>query len=396
MKYSTSSWRNFLSTQPLYLAIAVAVYLILWVTGQRPDAVITLIYTFVLGNTGMIAMEQMRPLYSRRGVAEEWLAFFIVFSVVTPFIVTVSTLLVFWYSAKAGDSFFRYLSTGWKFPTLITYLFGIGFNFYLSNKERLEQRNVELQETVEQTRAERDQQEQELQRAREIQQALLPKEIPQVPGFDVVGAWEPARLVGGDYYDVIKLSDGRLGICIADVVGKSISAALLMASVQATVRAFALDSVSPATLCMQVNRVLCNNIAADKFVTFFYGILDSRNRTLHYSNAGHLQPILLQASGGSKQLKDNGAVLGVFRDWKYEDDSVQFEAGDKLLLFTDGITEASTADGEEFGEQRLIDAARAGESQAPGNVKARVLQDVRQFCHSQFSDDATLVVISAN
>lgn len=396
MKYSTSSWRDFLLTQPLYLAIAVAVYLILWITGQHPDAVITLIYTFFLGNTGMIAMEQMRPLYVRRSVAGEWIAFLIVLSVVTPFIVTVSTLLVFWYKASAGDTFFRFLSTGWQFPTLITYLFGIGFNFYFSNKERLEARNVELQKTVEETRAERDQQEQELQRAREIQQALLPKDIPQVPGFDVVGAWEPARVVGGDYYDVIKLSDGRLGICIADVVGKSISAALLMASVQATVRAFASDSVSPATLCTRVNSVLCNNIAADKFVTFFYAILDSNRKTLQYCNAGHLQPILLQANGSSNALKDNGAVLGVFREWKYEDDMVQLAPGDKLLLFTDGITEASTADGEEFGEQRLIDAARAGELQTPVNVKSRVLQDVRQFCHSQFHDDATLVVISAS
>jgi len=212
----------------------------------------------------------------------------------------------------------------------------------------------------------------------------------------VVGAWEPARVVGGDYYDVIKLGDGRLGICIADVVGKSVSAALLMASVQATVRAFATDDVSPATLCTRVNSVLCNNIAADKFVTFFYGVLDSHQKILQYCNAGHLQPILLQASGGSKQLKDNGAVLGVFREWKYEDDTVQLGAGDKLLLFTDGITEAAASDGEEFGEQRLIEAAREGELQTAVNVKSRVLQDVRQFCHSQFHDDATLMVISAS
>ena len=114
-----------------------------------------------------------------------------------------------------------------------------------------------------------------MQRASEIQRSLLPKEIPQLAGFEVAGAWRPARTVSGDYYDVFKLGEGKLGICIADVVGKGVSAALMMANVQAAVRAYASSAESPAQLCVKVNSLLCENLATGKFVTFLYGVLDS-------------------------------------------------------------------------------------------------------------------------
>ena len=139
-----------------------------------------------------------------------------------------------------------------------------------------------MKHAVELEIAERELHGQELQQAREIQQSLLPKGIPQVSGFEIEGAWEPASVVGGDYYDVIKLSETKLGICIADVVGKSVSAALLMANVQASVRAFATDSTAPSALCSRVNSVLCANIATGKFVTLFYAVLDAASGNLHY------------------------------------------------------------------------------------------------------------------
>ena len=193
--------------------------------------------------------------------------------------------------------YWRYVATGWKVPVVMAFLFGVAYNFFRRSQESLEKRNSELQRVVEREVAGRELQEQDLERALEIQRALLPKEIAQVPGFEVVAAWEPARVVGGDYYDVIRLSDGKIAICIADVVGKGISAALLMANVQATVRAYAADPASASWLCRRVNEVLCSNIAADKFVTLFYGILDSRARTLQYSNAGHLPPLLVRSNG---------------------------------------------------------------------------------------------------
>jgi phosphoserine phosphatase RsbU/P len=232
-------------------------------------------------------------------------------------------------------------------------------------------------------------------RAREIQQSLLPTEIFQVPGFEIDGAWEPARVVGGDYFDVIRLSDTRVAICIADVVGKSVSAALLMASVQASVRAFAGESTSPSSLCARVNSVLCSSIGTGKFVTLFYGVLDSEQRTLSYANAGHLLPLLMRTDGEIQPLENGGGVLGIFPGWKYENSLLRFEPGDRLLLFTDGITEAGLPEAEEFGERRLIESARKYRGRTAAELKSYLLAEVKQYCACQLQDDATLLVISA-
>jgi len=235
-----------------------------------------------------------------------------------------------------------------------------------------------------------------LQRAREIQQQLLPKEIPQIAGFEIAGAWEPARIVGGDYFDVIKLSESTLAVCIADVVGKSVSAALLMANVQATVRAFASKSATPSWLCNRVNSVLCSNIPSGKFVTLFYGVLDAERQRLQYTSAGHSRPILINNSGAVKRLDNGGALLGVFPDWQYQDSVVQLAPGDRLLLFTDGITEAAKLDGEEFGgEERLVNIVKSVAYEAPFEMNAQLLGEVKKFCDSKLQDDATLVVIAA-
>jgi sigma-B regulation protein RsbU (phosphoserine phosphatase) len=287
------------------------------------------------------------------------------------------------------------MRTGWRLPFLVTFVFGFLSFLYHTTKERLVRRNVELQQSVERGTAQLEMQEQELERAREIQQSLLPKNIPQLSGFEVAGAWQPARSVSGDYYDVLQLGGHRLGICIADVVGKGVSAALLMANVQAAVRAFASSSESPAQVCGKVNRLLCENIARGKFVTFLYGILDGDARTFQYCNAGHLYPIL--ASGGSvRTLEQGGAVLGVFPAWTYEDSKIELKAGDRLLLFTDGITEASDANDQEFDETRIASFAKANSALSASELNSRLLAQVTAFCGAQFRDDATLLVIAAN
>ena len=168
-----------------------------------------------------------------------------------------------------------------------------------------------------------------------------------------------------------------------------------MANVQASVRAFATESTSPSALCSRVNSVLCANIASGKFVTLFYGVLDSEGGWFHYTNAGHLLPILIQGKGDVTELRNGGAVVGVFPEWKYEDSVVQLNPGDRLLLFTDGITEAGLPGGEEFGEERLVAGARTYAGKSTSELKSGLLSDVNQFCASQFRDDATLIVISA-
>jgi sigma-B regulation protein RsbU (phosphoserine phosphatase) len=167
-----------------------------------------------------------------------------------------------------------------------------------------------------------------------------------------------------------------------------------MANVQAAVHAFASDTESPAGLCAKVNRLLCENIATGKFVTFLYGVLDGDDRTFRFCNAGHSYPIL--ASGTSaRTLDQGGAVLGVFPDWKYEDSTVELRSGDRLLLFTDGITEARDADGNEFEDAGIAAFARANNTLPARELNSRLLAQASAFCNAQFEDDATLLVIVA-
>jgi sigma-B regulation protein RsbU (phosphoserine phosphatase) len=149
------------------------------------------------------------------------------------------------------------------------FIVGIVSQLYGGMKTRLESQNVVLREAVQTRTFQLEEQEKELETAREIQGRLIPARIPQLPNLEIVGSYQPARVVGGDYFDVIKFSDTRVAVCIADVVGKGIAAALLMANVQAAVKAFAVENVAPSEICAQLNRVLCSNLALGKFVTFF-------------------------------------------------------------------------------------------------------------------------------
>lgn len=387
---------RWLRQQQLYIGIALAVYAIFWaIEPQRAGLLVTLLYSLLLCNLTMLAKDKLGILYAHRPFATYWLTYLLLLLVFTPVTVVLSTTIIYFVTlAVPRPSLLAVLSGSWKFPFVATVIFGIVAQIYYATKTRLESSNRELQQTVDLEIAQRELQAQELGRAREIQQALMPKQIPQIPGFDIAGAWEPARAVGGDYFDVIRLSENKLGICIADVVGKSVSAALLMANVQATVRAFASDAASPAWLCSRVNGVLCNNIASGKFVTLFYGVLDANRRMLQYTNAGHLPPILVNGSRPARQLENGGALLGVFPEWKYEDSVVQLAPGDRLLLYTDGITEAAKADGEEFGEQRLIATASSIRQRSSAGLRDELVSQVKSFCDSQPADDVTLIVVS--
>lgn len=226
---------------------------------------------------------------------------------------------------------------------------GIGLVGYAVSDvhKRLKEKNKQLEETVAKGTVVIEQQEQELTRAREIQEGLLPKELPQLPGVEIVSAWKPARSVGGDYFDVIRLDKKRLGICIGDVSGKSITAARLMANLQAAFRVFATPGASPAAVCARLNEFVCNNVAPGKFLTFFYGALDGQARALIYENVGHCPSLVMRASGQTELLRGEGAVLGVMPEWPYKHTVVQFKAGDRLLLYTDGVTEAENGQAEE-------------------------------------------------
>jgi FixJ family two-component response regulator len=237
-------------------------------------------------------------------------------------------------------------------------------------------------------------QEREFKEAREIQQGLLPKDIPQMAGFEISGAWQPARAVGGDYFDVFKLSDTQIALCIADVVGKGMPAALLMSNVQAAVKAFASELVSPRELCAKVNRVISGNIAPERFITSFYCVLYARSKKLVYTNAGHNAPMLLRRDGSLLRLTKGGAVLGVFRDGHYQEAEVDLTSGDRLFLFTDGVTELTNLEGDEFGEDRLIELLRENHHLGAAELQQKVMNAIMEFSGGEFQDDATMLVLA--
>jgi serine phosphatase RsbU (regulator of sigma subunit)/DNA-binding transcriptional regulator YhcF (GntR family) len=234
---------------------------------------------------------------------------------------------------------------------------------------------------------------QESEYALDIQQGLLPREIPQIPGFTIAGAWQPARTVGGDYYDVLPLSETEMALIIADVSGKGMPAALLMSNLQATVKAYAATELPPQDLCGKVNRAICKSITIGKFITFFYAVLDSAGRRLTYTNAGHNPPLIARQDGSCLRLETGGAVLGVFANGSYEGASIDLLPGDRLVMFTDGITEAADSNGEELGEERLIAFLRENPAAAAAELRDAIMRSVTQFCREDFADDATLLTV---
>jgi sigma-B regulation protein RsbU (phosphoserine phosphatase) len=390
-----SSLARFVRRQSTYVALSAVLAAIFWAVGMQVNPGTVMLYALAIGNLITPATERLRFLYADRAFPYNWLVFLPILLALTLPIFLISSIFVWAIAPPTPQTYEHLIRTGWKLPFLVTFVYGILVFLYNTTKERLERRNVELQHSVELGTARLELQEQELERAQEIQRSLLPKQIPQIAGFEVAAAWLPARTVSGDYFDVLRLGGHRLGICIADVVGKGVSAALLMANVQAAVRAFAGDSASPAQLCSRVNRLLCENIATGKFVTFFYGVLDEETRTFQYCNAGHPYPIL--ASGGSaRTLEQGGAVLGVFPSWTYENAAIEMKPRDRLLLFTDGITEATDTEGREFEEVSIADFAKANGALSASELNSGLLAQVTGFCGAQFQDDATLLVIAAN
>jgi phosphoserine phosphatase RsbU/P len=228
-----------------------------------------------------------------------------------------------------------------------------------------------------------------------IQQRLLPQILPVIKGWDMAVSWQPASGVGGDCYDAIPFGDSCFAFSIADVVGKGIPAALLASNLQAAVRAFASATIDPASLCAQVNRILCGNIADGRFISFCYCRLDTVSGELTYCNAGHCSPLLVRADGGVEWLITGGPVLGILSGASYESARVALRAGDRLILFTDGITEARDGSDEEFGESRLADLAARHVGACARELQASLTAGVHAFAGERLQDDATLMVLGS-
>jgi sigma-B regulation protein RsbU (phosphoserine phosphatase) len=387
--------RRFLTRQELFLLVAVALFAVLKVTNwEGAEFGPIAIYSLVIGNVTAPVMNRVAPLTERFRSPYNWAVFFTMLFLVA-LVSSVVALLVTLAVYRAPLSLFReQFWTGGRLGVIMVMIVGSIIHFYNQTRTKLERRNLELQRTLEDGKTQSQQQEQEIGKAREIQEGLLPKRIPHVRGLEIAGVWQPARAIGGDFYDVVKFSDRTVGVCIGDVVGKGISAALLMANLQASFRAFTPDAISPGTLVGKMNGVLCNNIAADKFVTFCYCTIDVAAGRLTYAGAGHWPPILLRKSGKAVVLRDGGPPLGIFPGEEYQDISVNLGSGDQVVFYTDGLTEATNSEGQEFGERRLVEVGSQNLRLSANQLLERIVAEVTRFSMGNLQDDLTMVVVS--
>jgi sigma-B regulation protein RsbU (phosphoserine phosphatase) len=231
--------------------------------------------------------------------------------------------------------------------------------------------------------------------ARTIQQGLLPKDPPVVPGLEIAGASHPAQETGGDYFDFFPMSEDHWGIAIGDASGHGIGAALLVAETRAYLRAFALTDMDPGEVLDSVNQRLVEDIAADHFVTLFLGRLHPLTRSLVYSNAGHLPAYVLDGRGEVKMvLQSTGLPLGLVPTSDFpKGPEVQLDPGDLVFLLSDGIVEAFAGDATQFGMGRTLDVVRAHRHEPPGEIIAALMREVREWSRSSQADDMTAIVI---
>ena len=233
----------------------------------------------------------------------------------------------------------------------------------------------------------------ELEIAKNVQSRLFPQTLPPLSTLDYAGVCIQARQVGGDYYDSLDLGQNRLGFVIADISGKGIAAALLMANLQANLRSLcAIARHQPDHLLRSVNQLFCENTTDGAFATLFFGEYDDATRVLRFANCGHLPALLLRSDDSVARLDATATVLGIFKKWDCEVGECHLAPGDIFALYTDGITESFNHDGEEFGESRLIDSLRLHCAHSPRTALASIVDEVLRFSPLEQHDDITLIL----
>jgi len=236
----------------------------------------------------------------------------------------------------------------------------------------------------------------QLEVARQVQLELLPARDPQLEGFEISAYNFPTEEVSGDYYDWVRIYDDQIGVVIADVSGKGVPAALLMAFLRASLRAATHIGYSPHISMTKVNYLLWESIERNQFVTAFYGILDATNRTLAYANAGHNPPLLMEADGAARFQERGGVPLGMFRDSRYYEYFLTIDSGQLLVLYTDGLTEAMNSAEEEYGRDRLVEAVRKCRDLSTREMIEYIHRDLIAWTDGQGAhDDVTIFIIKA-
>jgi sigma-B regulation protein RsbU (phosphoserine phosphatase) len=236
----------------------------------------------------------------------------------------------------------------------------------------------------------------QLEVARHVQLSLLPPRDPQLEGFDISAYNFSTEEVSGDYYDFVNIYEDHLGLVIADVSGKGVPAALLMAFLRASLRAAIHIGYAPNISMAKVNYLLWESVESNQFVTAFYGVLDATNKTLAYANAGHNPPLLMDKDGSARFIERGGLPLGMFRDTRYYEYYLPLESGQTLVLYTDGATEAANEAEEEYGRERLEKAVREGRDRKARDLIDYIYGDLLEWTAGRGSnDDVTFVIIKA-
>jgi len=235
----------------------------------------------------------------------------------------------------------------------------------------------------------------ELEIAANVQQKLLPHGQRHLSTVDYAGQCLAAREIGGDYYDFLNVSENSVGFVLGDVSGKGVPAALLMANLQAYFRSQNQGTLSePSRLLLSVNRHFYDSTPAERFATLFYGVYDDRTRRLRYVNCGHVPPFLRRASGEVESLEPTATPIGAFRQWRCHEAEVSLGAGDRLVIYSDGVTEAGIDEGEEFGEERLIRLLGRRPEESAESLVQSIVDEVVSFSDRDRHDDVTAVCVT--
>ncbi len=304
---------------------------------------------------------------------------------ITMTLVTICVVLHDWlgpFVHSGWQMLYRNLLTLFGFTTVVLFVYSLA-----EQRRRL----------TRQVHAQRDELAAELRRAAEVQQRLLPREAPNIPGFEFAGMMSPVKQLGGDYYDYIQLPDGNIGLVIADVSGKGTEAALFMPSIEVALR---MDVSSPRgtdEILTTLNRVLYELADQTRYVTLFYAKLDPSSRTLRYTTAGHPPPLILRASDEAIWLASGGPIVGMLPDAAFEMNSVRLARGDVVVLYTDGVIEAQSPSGEFFSADRLVSAVRANRGMTAQELVSALYRSAVTFTSSrELQDDFTLMVLKVS
>lgn len=373
-----------LQRETVLIAVTMTALIVVFSGGRSgilQTGLITVIYASIAGNMVRFAV----PVVARRLASlpqpQGYLALLLAFGLIGVVAGSVATLVLFGVSEAFGlftrGQTWLIGRNGIELSVLVSVIAGVIGTMSAEKRAALEA-------TVEG-------QQEEFARAKEIQLGLLPKTLPVLAGYTSAGHWQPARMIGGDYYDLWRIDEDHAGLCIADVSGKGAAAALLMANLQAAVRVTATTPFSPADLCGRLNTVLRANIGRGKFVTLFVAMLDLRSGTLVHANAGHNAPLLRRAGGDVEELGTTGPALGIIAGPPFGERRVVLAPGDRLLLFTDGLPEAGADRTLAFDESRI--ATHLHTAATPHVLLDALAAEVTAVSGAALHDDLTMLAL---